>query len=89
MNTINTKNIENSNNYFYNLKLATKHLHLKSINDFDIVILPPTGPECICNAGFDYAFIENYNNMKSSSSSFLSLFLFIFLSFPLLALIKR
>lgn len=69
MNKVNTKNIENINKYFYNLKLATRHLHVKSINDFDIVILPPTGPECICNAGFDYAFIENYNNMKSSSSS--------------------
>ena len=51
-------------NFFYNLKLAPKHLHIKDITGFDIIILPPTASECICNAGFETTFIKKYKKYK-------------------------
>ena len=53
--------------FFYNLKLAPKHMHIKDILDYDIIILPPTGPQCICTAGFETTFIKQYNNLKKSN----------------------
>lgn len=50
--------------FFYNLKLSPKHLHIKDITDFDIIILPPTASECICNAGFENTFIKKYKKYK-------------------------
>lgn len=55
--------------YHYNLKLAPRHLHIKKLLDFDVVIAPPTGPECINTAGFEYAFMNEYKQNKSSKKS--------------------
>jgi hypothetical protein len=69
---------KNKDRKFFKLKLAHKHLDIKKITDFDIIIAPPTGPECISTSGFDYAFIEEYididkhNNTKIHPITFIS-----------------
>lgn len=54
--------------YYYNLKLAPRHIHINNLLDFDVVIAPPTGPECINTAGFEYAFLNEYKQFKSNNT---------------------
>lgn len=74
---INIEKLEKINKqYHYNLKLAPRHLHVKNILDFDVIVAPPTGPECINTAGFEYAFMNEYkqyksNNIKPSHTTFI------------------
>lgn len=54
--------------YYYNLKLAPRHIHINNLLDFDVVIAPPTGPECINTAGFEYAFLNEYKQFKTKNT---------------------